>query len=50
MPTKEKKAENTGIKVKSAAKKPKQKVIPSSLAAIREAQKIGRKHLSDYGQ
>ena len=50
MPTKQKKAENTVIKVKTVAKKPKQKVIPSSLAAIREAQKIGRKYLSDYGQ
>ena len=50
MPTKQKKAENTGIKVKTAAKKPKQKVVPSSMAAIREAQIIGRKYLSDYGQ
>ena len=50
MPTKQKKAENTGIKVKTSLKKPKQKVVPSSLAAIREAQIIFQKHLSDYGQ
>ena len=50
MQTKEKKTENTGIKVKTSLKKPKQKVVPSSLAAIREAQIIGRKYLSDYGQ
>ena len=50
MQTKQKKTENTAIKVKSTVKKPKQKVIPSSMAAIREAQKIFQKHLSDYGQ